>query len=224
MSALGAAAPYLHHPGDSHSGRVSFLGPQPPREVTAMAPLLGDLDRGTFRKLLKLVVGSLQGEDCREAVGQLRASADLPEQRLGTLLAGLHALLRQALRLPPASLTPDTFRDQLQELCVPQDVAVDLAGVLFGNQRPLLNSAAQRQAAWLPHVADLRWRVDVAISTSALTRSLQPSVLMQLRLSDGLAHRLEVPIARFQELRHGVALALKEMADLEKRCGRRLQD
>ncbi|XP_012580699.1 PREDICTED: COMM domain-containing protein 5 [Condylura cristata] len=224
MSAVGAAAPYLHHPGDSHSGRVSFLGPQPPREVAAMAPLLADLDRGTFRRLLKLVVGSLQGEDCCEAVQHLRVSTDLPEQRLGTLLAGLHALLRQALRLPPTSLTPDTFRNQLQELCIPQDLVVDLASVLFGSQRPLLDSTARRQAARLPHVADVRWRVDVAISTSALTRSLQPSVLMQLTLSDGSAHRLEVPTAKFQELRYSVALVLKELAELEKRCERRLQD
>lgn len=104
MSALGAAAPYLHHPADSHSGRVSFLGPQPSPEVRAVAQLLKDLDRSTFRKLLKLVVGALHGKDCREAVQQLGASANLSEERLAVLLAGTHTLLQQALRLPPASL------------------------------------------------------------------------------------------------------------------------
>ncbi|PNI88799.1 COMMD5 isoform 4 [Pan troglodytes] len=224
MSAVGAATPYLHHPGDSHSGRVSFLGAQLPPEVAAMARLLGDLDRSTFRKLLKLVVSSLQGEDCREAVQRLGVSANLPEEQLGALLAGMHKLLQQALRLPPTSLKPDSFRDQLQELCIPQDLVGDLASVVFGSQRPLLDSVAQQQGAWLPHVADFRWRVDVAISTSALARSLQPSVLMQLKLSDGSAYRFEVPTAKFQELRYSVALVLKEMADLEKRCERRLQD
>nr|XP_008524423.1 PREDICTED: COMM domain-containing protein 5 [Equus przewalskii] len=222
MSAVGAA--YLHHPGDSHSGRVSFLGAQLPPEVAAMPRLLGDLDRGTFRKLLKLVVSSLQGEDCREAVQRLGAGADLPEERLGALLAGMHTLLQQALRLPLASLKPDAFKDQLQELCLPQDLVVDLASVVFGSQRPILDSVARQQGAWLPHVADLRWRVDVAISTSSLARSLQPSVLMQLKLSDGSAHRFEVSTAKFQELRYSVALVLKEMADLEKRCERKLQD
>ncbi|OWK04484.1 COMMD5 [Cervus elaphus hippelaphus] len=173
-----------------------------------MPRLLGDLDRATFRKLLKLVVSSLQGEDCREAVRHLRAGADLPEEQLGALIAGTHTLLQQALRLPPASLKPDTFKNQLQELCIPQDLVVDLASV----------------GARLPHVADFRWRVDVAISTSALARSLQPSVLMHLKLSDGSALHFEVPTAKFQELRFAVALVLKEMAELEKRCERKLQD
>ncbi|XP_003802403.1 COMM domain-containing protein 5 [Otolemur garnettii] len=218
MSAVGAAAPYLHHLGDSHSGQVSFLGAQLPPEVAAMARLLGDLDRNTFRKLLKLVVNSVQGEDCREAVQRLGTSASLSEERLGSLLAGLHTLLQQALRLPPASLKPDAFKDQLQELCIPQDLLGDLTSVVFGSQRSLLESVPHQQGTWLPHVTDFRWRVDVAISTSTLARSLQPSVLMQLKLSDGSAHCFEVPMAKFQELRYSVALVLKEVADLEKRC------
>ncbi|XP_037658864.1 COMM domain-containing protein 5-like [Choloepus didactylus] len=224
MSAVGAAAPYLHHPGDGLSGRVSFLGAQLPPEVAAMAQHLGELDRGTFRKLLKLVVSSLQGEDCREAMQHLGASVDVPEEHLGTMVAGVHTLLWQALRLPPASLKPNAFKDQLQELSIPQDLVGDLASVVFGSQRPLLDSVARQQGVWLPHVASFRWRVDVAISTSTLTRALQPSVLMQLKLSNGSAHRFEVPMAKFQELRYSVALILKEMADLEKRCDLRLQD
>ncbi|KAM5281312.1 COMM domain-containing protein 5 [Ctenodactylus gundi] len=224
MSALGAAALYLHHPADSHSGGVSFLGTQLPAQVAAMARLLGDLDRSVFRKLLKLVVSSLRGEDCREAVQRLGASSKLTELQLGTLLAGTHTLLQQALRLPPTNLKPEAFRNQLQELGIPQDLVGDLASVVFGGQRPLLDSLAQQQGDWLPHLADFRWRVDVAISTSALARSMQPSILMQLRLSDGSAHRFEVPMTKFQELRYSVALVLKEMADLKKRCEHKLQD
>ncbi|XP_012503592.1 PREDICTED: COMM domain-containing protein 5 [Propithecus coquereli] len=224
MSAVGVAASHLHHLGDSHSGRVNFLGAQLPPVVAAMARLLEDLDRSTFRKLLKLVVSSLQGEDCQEAVQRLGASANLPEERLSTLLAGVHTLLHQALRLPPASLKPEAFKDQLQELSIPQDLVGELTSVVFGSQRPLLDFVAQQQGTWLPHMADFRWRVDVAISTSTLARSLQPSVLMQLKLSDGSAHRFEVPTAKFQELRYSVALVLKEMADLEKKCERKLQD
>jgi hypothetical protein len=192
--------------------------------VAATAQLLGDLDRSTFRKLLKLVVGSLQGEDCREAAQHLGASANLPEERLSVLLAGTHTLLQQALRLPPTSLKPDAFKDQLLELGIPPDLIGDLASVVFGGQRPLLDSLARHHGAWLPHVSSFRWRVDVAISTSALARSLQPSVLMQLKLSDGSAHRFEVPTTKFQELRYSVALVLKEMAELEKQCERKLQD
>lgn len=224
MSALGAAAAYLNHPADSHSGRVSFLGAQPSPEVAAVAQLMKDLDRSTFRKLLKLVVGALHGKDCREAVQHLGASANLSEERLAVLLAGIHTLLQQALRLPPTSLKPDAFQDELQELGIPQDLIGDLASLAFGSQRPLLDSVAQQKGSGLPHMSYFRWRVDVAISTSAQARSLQPSVLMQLKLTDGSAHRFEVPVAKFQELRYSIALVLKEMAELEKKCERKLQD
>lgn len=224
MSSLGAAAPYLHHPADGHGGRVSFLGAQPSPEVAAVAPLMRDLDRSTFRKLLKLVVGALHGKDCREAVQQLGASANLSEERLAVLLAGTHTLLQQALRRPPSSLKPEAFQDQLQELGIPQDLIEDLTSLACGSQRPLLDSVPQQQGSWLPHLSYFRWRVDVAISTSAQSRSLQPSVLMQLKLTDGSAHRFEVPVTKFQELRYSVALVLKEMAELEKKCERKLQD
>jgi hypothetical protein len=36
-----------------------------------------------------------------------------------------------------------------------------------------------------PTLADLRWRVDVTISTSSLNRVLKPTLLFQLTLSDG---------------------------------------
>nr|AAF14877.1 hypothalamus protein HT002 [Homo sapiens] len=223
MSAVGTATPYLHHPGDSHSGRVSFLGAQLPPEVAAMARLLGDLDRSTFRKLLKFVVSSLQGEDCRDCCSVL-GSAPTCRRAAGCLLAGMHTLLQQALRLPPTSLKPDTFRDPAPGALHPPRPGRGLGQRGIWEPAALLDSVAQQQGAWLPHVADFRWRVDVAISTSALARSLQPSVLMQLKLSDGSAYRFEVPTAKFQELRYSVALVLKEMADLEKRCERRLQD
>ncbi|XP_006879282.1 PREDICTED: COMM domain-containing protein 5-like [Elephantulus edwardii] len=224
MSVVGTAAPYMHLPGDSLSSRVSFLGPQTPPQVTAMARLLGELDRSTFRKLLKLVVSSLQGEDCREAVQCLGDSVGLPEEHLGILLSGVHTLLSQALRLPMTSLKPEAFLSQLQELCISQDLAEDLSSVVFGSQRPLLDSVVRHQGAWLPRVTNFRWRVNVAISTSSLARSLRPSILMQLELSDGSTYCFEVPAAKFQELRYSVALVLKEMADLEKRCDRKLQD
>jgi hypothetical protein len=43
-----------------------------------------------------------------------------------------------------------------------------------------------------PHIADVRWRVDVTLSNSSLKRALQPSVLVQLALTDGTVHTFEV--------------------------------
>ncbi|KAM4879645.1 COMM domain-containing protein 5 isoform 4-T4 [Sylvia borin] len=64
----------------------------------------------------------------------------------------------------------------------------------------------------------------VVFGNSSLARALQPSILMMMKLSDGTAHRFEVPVAKFQELRYNVALILKEMNDLEKRSILKIQD
>ena len=67
-----------------------------------------------------------------------------------------------------------------------------------------------------PTIADVRWRVDVTISTSAMQRVLQPSVLMELEMSDGTLEQFELSLEKFHELRYSVARTLKEMEDLEK--------
>ncbi|KAF3693581.1 COMM domain-containing protein 5 Hypertension-related calcium-regulated gene protein [Channa argus] len=107
---------------------------------------------------------------------------------------------------------------------IPEDFITDFASVVFGNRRAALESAASQKDPHLPTIEDFKWRVDVAISTSSLARALQPSVLMQMKLSDGSFHRFEVPVSKFHDLRYNVALILKEMNDLEKRSILKIQD
>ncbi|KAH0630850.1 hypothetical protein JD844_004157 [Phrynosoma platyrhinos] len=168
--------------------------------------------------------GDLQETPQREPVKMIAESANLSDEQLAVLISGMYTLLREALRLPTSSLKQEVFKEDLKELRIPEDFIVDFATVAFGNRRPTLEAAIQKQSSQLPKIEDFKWRVDVAISTSSLARALQPSILMQLKVSDGSAHRFEVPVAKFQELRYNVALILKEMNDLEKRSILKIQD
>uniref|UniRef100_A0A2D4F6B1 COMM domain-containing protein 5 n=2 Tax=Micrurus TaxID=8634 RepID=A0A2D4F6B1_MICCO len=151
-------------------------------------------------------------------------SAHLSEEQLAVLLSGMYSLLCAALRIPPSSLKQEVFKEDLKLLRIPEEFIADFAKVIFGNRRPLLEAALQKQGNQLPRMEDFKWRVEVAISTSSLARALQPSILMQLQISDGSTHRFEVPVAKFQELRYNIALILKEMNDLEKRSILKIQD
>ncbi|XP_015282549.1 PREDICTED: COMM domain-containing protein 5 [Gekko japonicus] len=228
MAAAGKAVslPYPHPgvTGESSLSRVSFLGARLPPEVEAMAKSVRELGKETFRKLLKVTVSALEGRDCRESVKMIAESTNLSDEQLAILISGMYTLLREALRLPASSLKEDVFKEDLKELRIPEEFVVDFATVAFGNRRPILEATIQSQANKLPRVEDFKWRVDVAISTSSLARALQPSILMQMKLSDGTAHRFEVPLAKFQELRYNVALILKDMNDLEKRSILKIQD
>ncbi|XP_067160333.1 COMM domain-containing protein 5 isoform X2 [Apteryx mantelli] len=205
MAAAGKAVAYGH--GESGGGRGGFLGARVPAEVEAMARAVRELDKETFRRLLKVTVNALEGKDCKESVKLIAESTNLSEEQLAFLISGMYTLLREALRLPLSTFKQEVFKEDLKEL-----------------RRPVSEGTALTQRSRLPGVQDFKWRVDVAISTSSLARALQPSILMLLKLSDGTAHRFEVPVAKFQELRYNVALILKEMNDLEKRSILKIQD
>ncbi|KYO38203.1 COMM domain-containing protein 5 [Alligator mississippiensis] len=189
-----------------------------------MARGLRQLDRDTFRRLLAVTVSALEGNDCKDSVRMIAENADLSEEQLAVLISGMYTLLREALRLPLPTFKQEVFKEDLKDLRIPDDFIADFASVVFGNRRPVLEATTLKQANSLPRVKDFQWRVDVAISTSSLARALQPSILMLLKLSDGEAHRFEVPVAKFQELRYNIALILKEMNDLEKRSVLKIQD
>ncbi|XP_075797237.1 COMM domain-containing protein 5 [Pelodiscus sinensis] len=227
MAAAGKAGspPYPHPlPGESSLGRASFLGARLPAEVEAMARALRGLGRDPFRRLLTVVVSALEGKDCKESVRAIAESTDLSEEKLTSLISGMYTLLREALRLPVSTFKQEVFKEDLQNLRIPEEFIMDFVSVVFGNRRPVVDASSMKHGNRLPSVNDMKWRVDVAISTSSLARALQPSILMLLKLSDGTAHRFEVPVAKFQELRYNVALILKEMNDLEKRSILKIQD
>nr|XP_006812710.1 PREDICTED: COMM domain-containing protein 5-like [Saccoglossus kowalevskii] len=91
-------------------------------------------------------------------------------------------------------------------------------------KRIAIDEAAISNRTRLPSLQRFRWRVDVAISTSVLNRVLEPSVMMEMTLSDGTIHNFEVPVSKFHELRYNVASVIKEMEDLEKRSILKIQD
>ncbi|NWW01803.1 COMD5 protein, partial [Oreocharis arfaki] len=177
-----------------------------------------------FAFLFVVAVNALEGKDCKESVKLIAESANLSEEQLAFLISGMYTLLREAFRLPLSTFKqekPNCFV-LLFSFRIPEDFIVDFSSVVFGNRRPTSEALIQRSR--LPTIQDFKWRVDVAISTSSLARALQPSILMMMKLSDGTAHRFEVPVAKFQELRYNVALILKEMNDLEKRSILKIQD
>jgi len=63
----------------------------------------------------------------------------------------------------------------------------------------------------------INWRLDVSISTSSLSRSLEPSIFVEMILSNGQKVSFEMNLSAFHLLRFNVAIVLKEMEDLLNR-------
>ncbi|KAG1946795.1 COMM domain-containing protein 5 [Pimephales promelas] len=202
------------------SESVSVFGGRVPAEVELLCKHLRNLHRDTFTQILGAVVKAMEGEDCCECVQRISESGLVSEDSLNHVMAGLYALLKEAQRMP--TLRQEVFNEDLRALRISEEFLSDVSSVVFGNR---LTSASVRQhEPRLAKLEEFKWRVDVAISTSSLARALQPSILMQMKLSDGHVHRFQVPVAKFQDLRYNVSLILKEMNDIEKRSILKIQD
>ncbi|KAI7801361.1 COMM domain-containing protein 5 [Triplophysa rosa] len=201
---------------------VSLFGGRVPAHVELLYKHLKDLDRSTFQQILAAVVNAVDGQDCSESMRVIADSGFISEDNFNHVVAGLYAVVKEALRLP--SLKQEVFSEDLRALRVSEEFIADVSNAVFANRQTSMKVSPTLQGPSLPKMEEFRWRVDVAISTSSLSRALQPSILMQMKLSDGSLHCFEVPVSKFQELRYNVSLILKEMNDLEKRSILKIQD
>ena len=103
------------------------------------------------------------------------------------------------------------------------EFAADLFRLVF-LEREALKADASESSVRYPDIDQFKWRVDVAISTSSLSKCLKPSVTAQLALTDGRLVSFDLPVAEFHELRRGVARVLKQMQDLEHHPVSRVMD
>lgn len=82
-------------------------------------------------------------------------------------------------------------------------------------QRAALLPIAQRAVPAHPGLHRLRWRLDVAISSSSLAKIMRTVIIVEATLSSGRVVTFELPADKFAELRYGVAKALQEMGAVE---------
>lgn len=210
--------------GSVGADRTPFYGVRIPTEIKTMIKPLSKFEKSSFRKMLQVIVTTLEGGNVEYKVLKELETKDFTQETISVIYMGLTKLVKCALRLPQPSLKQELFKEDLQELQIPEEFQTDIASVIFGSRRPHIDAENLRSRTRLPQLDNLKWRVDVGISTSTLNRVLEPTVLMELTLTDGRIHSFEVPVSKFHELRYNVAYVLKEMEDLEKRSILKIQD
>lgn len=190
----------------------TFLGSHIAAEIKEAVPLLHDLDQGAYRRILQSVVLFLQDSAGGEAAAaKLQDAAGDGGATVGKVFTGLLYLVRAAVR---NKTKLSVIQSDLTEMNLPPDCVKDFVTAIRSS-RFVLEDAAIDGSPGFPELEDLKWRIDVAISTSSLSRALQPSVLMQMTLSNGQIKTFEVPLDKFHELRYNTAKVLKEMTAVE---------
>eukprot|EP00002_Diphylleia_rotans_P032613 TRINITY_DN6862_c0_g6_i1.p1 TRINITY_DN6862_c0_g6~~TRINITY_DN6862_c0_g6_i1.p1 ORF type:complete len:198 (-),score=54.96 TRINITY_DN6862_c0_g6_i1:235-828(-) len=175
-------------------------------DVRVMLPLLEKLEKAQFTKILQAVVLSFsQGEDAAKDLA-------LEQDSVAILYTGLHAIVRAGIR---GRTKQDVLEGFLQELKVPAQFVPSIISAVV-KQRANIEAGAEENRLSLPTFDDLKWRIDVTISTGALTRVLSPSIMAQTTLSDGSIKSFTMTQEQFHALRFQVAKALKEMHEVSR--------
>jgi hypothetical protein len=180
-------------------------------EIKAALPGFSGLDKKVFRKILQAALQYTKGKKYTEAeYVQLSAATDMEGPKFAKLFTATFFILRAAIR--SRAHKKDVLA--LTGIGIPEEIASDFAMVVHSN-REELESSAKDSSVSCPSLENIRWRVDVAISTSALSKCLKPSILMQMALSDGSIKNFELPLEKFHDLRCNVAKALRGIHGLE---------
>ncbi|XP_047499872.1 COMM domain-containing protein 5-like [Penaeus chinensis] len=215
-------AAVIGNPGSSQP--ILFPARVPP-EVQTLTKAANKMDKPLFRKMIKLALGYLQGtltpEECEASMQQLCESSS-PSVNEETVMnvsiqyAGVITLLRTALRINTVTTRQDMLAVDLKNLGLPEEFASDVCKVVYGPARPDIDSQLIAASPSLPHLSNLEWRVEVTISTSWLSRVLEPVVMMRISTSDGALHTFQVPLSKFHQLRFTVANLLRQMEALKE--------
>ena len=185
-----------------------------PRCRSSAVPLFATLEQAAFRSILQMALEYLKSPaSVPEArLVELQASLGIEGSAFGTLFTACYAVVHAAVhsRTGVSVVEADLTKVGLPEKCVR-----DFAKALRNSRAELEDCLVQGRVAY-PRLNAFRWRVDVAISSSSLSRVLRPSILMQMHTSDGSIKTFECPVEQFHQLRHSVATVLRDMKKLER--------
>ncbi|XP_003390541.1 PREDICTED: COMM domain-containing protein 5-like [Amphimedon queenslandica] len=206
--------------GSLAAERTPFYGARVPDEVKLMFKAMKGSDAATVKNILKFVSQSLEASSSTvdSSLSESFLSLSTPKSTEETnriVYSGLALLVKLAIRHP--NLKQENFKDDLAQIKIPAEVITDISSLVFGKRSQRIKDSLKEKMVRFPQLESLKWRVDVTISNSSLNRVLEPSVLMEMKLSNGNIKTFEVSASRFHELRYSVAFVLKEMEEMEKR-------
>jgi len=188
-----------------------------------------------YREILKMLSSNVPEQRIHEKLRSVSDQQQVSMHHLCVFYASLAKMWRLAVRQPSPSSQKQheaAIRDDLVDvLKVPTEFATDFVTALF-SQKDVIEciSSVQHNGPRYPTLKNVKWRVDVSISTSSLSRTMEPSVYMELTLAtppspsndssscgDEQKVSFEMTLASFHKLRFSVAQVLKEFEDLLNR-------
>lgn len=189
----------------------TFFTPHIPDDVRAAFDAIHAQDRDVLSSLLNVVVQYLYDGDKMTLPSKLYA-LDIAPGVINELLSAIYIIMRTAIR---TKAKVSVVKNDLLEMKFPAALVDDICSELITSRMPLEAKfiSNRTQCAKLER---LRWRIDVTISSSSLSRIMRPNILVQIVLKDGRARTFHLSIEEFSQLRYNVAKVLHAIQTLER--------
>lgn len=204
--------------------RLPFYGTRLPPNLSAMKKIVSKVDRGTFQKLVRFAVSATENKPLKTEMFDSLVSKNLQLDTIHIVYAGILKTIQAALRCSSAALSKEQFVADMGNMNLTKEMVDDLTSAVFGSRRSVLDTSTIANVPKKATITDFKWKIDVAISTTSLSRVLEPVVSVGMTLSSGEVKCFEMSVSKFQELRYNVASVMKEMEDLEKRSILKIKD
>jgi hypothetical protein len=192
--------------------------------TSSFASLLPTLD-----DLFKLQLASANAAGpavCREALqlAYSRATGETLSSATDASTSAIASFFERILRRLVLSGSEDAEKSSaLSAVGLDVVIITDILSVLKRGKTALLEAFSKDNPRFAQYITNMRWRIDVTISSSSLNRVMRPSILMELTLNDGSVELFDVPLEEFHILRYSCAKALSAMGAIESHPVLRIQ-
>ncbi|CAG2063162.1 unnamed protein product [Timema podura] len=166
--------------------------------------------RNILKVLTKLALDSIKQQPTQDGALEEARAVIGSYQETYELYSEIMRMVHVCLQSPQHPLTLDRLKTQVKDSKLPEVTWKDLITLINGEQRYCANTFHLK-------LEKLRWRIDVTISSSVLSRVLEPCLLLEMTLNNGRKEVFEVSLAKFHQMRYHVTSLLNQMENIEKR-------
>ncbi|XP_014236607.1 COMM domain-containing protein 5-like [Trichogramma pretiosum] len=168
------------------------------------------------RPLLQLAVKAIKQDYVDEgALEILSESFEISQAIVDEWYAAILTIVTLHLRSPSITIKPPEFKQCLEELKFSPECIQDIFSVVTGAKRPELMFGLHSRIQFLPHVVACKWRIDITISSSSMSKVMEPCIIMEWILSNNYTYVFELSVPCFYKLKNTVIESLTELKKLE---------
>jgi|EP01049_Picozoa_sp_SAG25_P003896 hypothetical protein len=185
--------------------------PRNPLEPAVLRPILADAVK-------YFISGALDQTIWTESA--IKGARRLDWAKARDVFTGCYKTLRAGTR---ARMTPEQLEEDLVDLKVPKPIIGDFQAAVVqclaaqdDGSATLGARVAMTSTAHARRLVQLKWRVDVTMTTNTMLRVRKPSILLQFHFDDGKIVCTGCSVEKFQDLRYNVARMLKDMRQMER--------